>query len=89
MNLDEAKNKIEEYIERNSSFSIDDEDGSWLSFATRQNGSVYDETYSSIDYEAGKQMIAEVSERFSSVIERTSIETCDEFVNINFTLKAQ
>jgi len=89
--------EIVDLVIRNSSFSFEGEEEvckhgepigkTFLMFGTRENGSVYDEEYSEIDFKSGQDIIVKVMEKFGHLIESYELDTCDEWVNLRIILK--
>jgi len=67
-------------ITNNSYFDIEDF-GSKVFLATRQNGNVGDEEYSDIDLVEAEKIVAALKKEYGI---KADIETCDEWVHIDF-----
>ena len=70
------KDEIKDYM-RNTSFSLDEEDDNSLDYATRENGSVYDEEFGQADYQEALNIKKNLEASFEVEVH---IDTCDEWV---------
>ena len=84
--------KIINYIHKNSWFQLDGdledfEGDDELLFATRQHGNVGDETFGEDDWDEGERLIVDLMREFGNYIKGFNLDTCDEWVNLQVTLK--
>lgn len=84
---------IIQYILENSWFDFDgdiddlDEDDKDLLFMTRENGCVGDEEIGQEDWDEGERVLLLVMGKYGHLIRQYNLDTTDEWVNLQITLK--
>lgn len=73
--------KIIAFVENTSWFSFDNDDDDQLSFATRDHGSVHDETPGAADFKEANKLAKAIKSKFPKVT-RVSIDEADEWVMV-------
>lgn len=75
--------EIKEYIKQNSYFEYEGYENGIGTFATRQNGSVYDCSFNKKDLAEAVRLGKKLSEMYKDKNVEISVDTCDEWVYIN------
>lgn len=69
------------FVERNSWFSFEEDDKTSISFSTRDNGSVYDETPGEVDIDKARELKKQIEKKFN--VDKVTVDYADEWVYIN------